>query len=84
MHIQVRLWNFMTHAYAEFEPGPGLNVIIGPNGTGKSTVVCAICLVLNGKPSVRMLVCVCERDRDRERERERERERKSEDLLTNL
>jgi chromosome segregation ATPase len=27
-------------------------VIIGPNGTGKSTVVCAICLGMTGKPSV--------------------------------
>jgi chromosome segregation ATPase len=33
-------------------PGPNLNVIIGPNGTGKSTVVCAICLGMGGKPSV--------------------------------
>lgn len=27
-------------------------MIIGPNGTGKSTVVCAICLGLGGKPSI--------------------------------
>lgn len=31
---RVRLHDFMTHADAEFEPGPGLNLIIGPNGTG--------------------------------------------------
>ncbi|KAK3581703.1 hypothetical protein CHS0354_031101 [Potamilus streckersoni] len=31
--------------------GPYLNVIIGPNGTGKSTIVCAICLGLGGKTS---------------------------------
>ncbi len=36
----------------EFRPGPRLNVIIGPNGTGKSTVVCAICLGLAGKTNV--------------------------------
>ena len=36
----------------EFSPGPNLNVIIGPNGTGKSTIVCAICLGMLGKPSV--------------------------------
>lgn len=28
-----------------------MNVIIGPNGTGKSTIVCAIVLGLGGKPS---------------------------------
>ncbi|KAJ7427663.1 Structural maintenance of chromosomes protein 5 [Willisornis vidua] len=30
--------------------GPNLNVVIGANGTGKSSVVCAICLGLAGKP----------------------------------
>lgn len=35
----------------EFQCGPYLNVIIGPNGTGKSTIVCAICLGLGGKTS---------------------------------
>ena len=33
-------------------PGANLNVIIGPNGTGKSTVVCAICLGMGGRPAV--------------------------------
>jgi len=27
-----------------------LNVVIGPNGTGKSTILCAICLGLGGEP----------------------------------
>ena len=27
-------------------------MIIGPNGTGKSTIVCGICLGLGGKTSV--------------------------------
>lgn len=27
-----------------------LNVVIGPNGTGKSTILCAICLGLGGQP----------------------------------
>jgi len=35
----------------EFKTGPHLNVIIGPNGTGKSAIVCAICLGLAGKTS---------------------------------
>ena len=38
-----------TYDSVEFTTGPYLNVIIGPNGTGKSTIVCAICLGLGGK-----------------------------------
>jgi len=41
-----------TYDAVEFRPGPYLNIIIGPNGTGKSTIVCAICLGLAGKPSL--------------------------------
>ncbi|KAK3096507.1 hypothetical protein FSP39_000824 [Pinctada imbricata] len=40
---------FRTYDSVEFKVGPFLNVIIGPNGTGKSTIVCAICLGLGGK-----------------------------------
>lgn len=36
----------------EVFPGDKLNVIIGPNGTGKSTIACAIVLGLGGKPTV--------------------------------
>ncbi|ESP05608.1 hypothetical protein LOTGIDRAFT_102434, partial [Lottia gigantea] len=43
---------FRTYDSVEFYPGPSLNVIIGPNGTGKSTIVCAICLGLAGKTSL--------------------------------
>lgn len=46
--IQVK--NFVTYSYAEFYPGPHLNMIIGPNGTGKSTMVAAIILGLGGSP----------------------------------
>ncbi|NWT05556.1 SMC5 protein, partial [Mionectes macconnelli] len=35
----------------EVYPGPSLNVVVGANGTGKSSIVCAICLGLAGKPS---------------------------------
>ncbi|NWQ85055.1 SMC5 protein, partial [Burhinus bistriatus] len=35
----------------EVRPGPNLNMIVGANGTGKSSIVCAICLGLAGKPS---------------------------------
>ncbi|KAF2017175.1 P-loop containing nucleoside triphosphate hydrolase protein [Aaosphaeria arxii CBS 175.79] len=44
--VRVKLRNFVTYTAAEFHPGPSLNMVIGPNGTGKSTLVCAICLGL--------------------------------------
>ena len=44
--VRVKLKNFVTYKEAEFFPGPSLNMVIGPNGTGKSTLVCAICLGL--------------------------------------
>lgn len=40
-----------TYDICEVRPGPNLNMIIGANGTGKSSIVCAICLGLAGKPS---------------------------------
>jgi chromosome segregation ATPase len=50
--VRVKLTNFVTYANAEFFPGPNLNMIIGPNGTGKSSLVCAICLGLGWNPNV--------------------------------
>ncbi|KAK6178810.1 hypothetical protein SNE40_011310 [Patella caerulea] len=47
--VRIKLENILTYDSVEFHPGPNLNVIIGPNGTGKSTIVCAICLGLAGK-----------------------------------
>lgn len=47
--VRIKLDNFLTYDSVEFLTGPSLNVIIGPNGTGKSSVVCAICLGLGGK-----------------------------------
>ncbi|NXK89107.1 SMC5 protein, partial [Formicarius rufipectus] len=40
-----------TYDGCEIYPGSNLNVVIGANGTGKSSIVCAICLGLAGKPS---------------------------------
>ncbi|GAB4819497.1 hypothetical protein N2152v2_006543 [Parachlorella kessleri] len=37
-----------TYAEAEIVPGPRLNLVLGPNGTGKSSLVCAICVGLAG------------------------------------
>ena len=31
---------------------PQMNFVIGPNGTGKSSVVCALCVGLNGSTKV--------------------------------
>ncbi|MCJ1284802.1 Structural maintenance of chromosomes protein 5 [Xylographa opegraphella] len=42
--VRVKLANFVTYTAVEFFPGSSLNMVIGPNGTGKSTLVCAICL----------------------------------------
>ena len=36
----------------EVLPGPYLNMIIGPNGTGKSTIVAAISIALGTKAKV--------------------------------
>lgn len=47
--VRVKVKNFTTYSYAEFNLSPTLNMIIGPNGTGKSTLVAAICLGLGGK-----------------------------------
>ncbi|ODV86729.1 hypothetical protein CANARDRAFT_6302 [[Candida] arabinofermentans NRRL YB-2248] len=47
--IRIKLRNFMSYELTEFHFGPTMNLIIGPNGTGKSTVVCAICIGLAGK-----------------------------------
>lgn len=50
--IRIKVANFVTYTSAEFHPGPKLNMVIGPNGTGKSTLVCAICLGLGWGPQV--------------------------------
>lgn len=50
--VKITLRNFVTYDYCEFSPGPQLNMIIGPNGTGKSTIVCAIALGLGGSPAL--------------------------------
>ena len=48
--VSVSMKNFLTYKECTVTFDPCLNVIIGPNGTGKSSIVCAICLGLNGKP----------------------------------
>ncbi|KAI0172672.1 P-loop containing nucleoside triphosphate hydrolase protein [Hypoxylon sp. FL1284] len=48
--VRVLVQDFVTYEHAEFHPGPNLNMVIGPNGTGKSSLVCAICLGLGYPP----------------------------------
>jgi chromosome segregation ATPase len=48
--VRIKVKNFVTYTAAEFKCRPSLNMIIGPNGTGKSTIVCAICLGLGFPP----------------------------------
>jgi hypothetical protein len=50
--VRIKLTDFVTYSDIEFLPGPRLNMVIGPNGTGKSTLVCAICLGLGWGPQV--------------------------------
>ncbi|XP_014813978.1 PREDICTED: structural maintenance of chromosomes protein 5 [Calidris pugnax] len=49
--VRIFMENFLTYDVCEVHPGPNLNMIVGANGTGKSSIVCAICLGLAGKPS---------------------------------
>ncbi|XP_071488629.1 structural maintenance of chromosomes protein 5-like [Diadema antillarum] len=50
--IRIKMENFMTYDSCEVYPGPHLNMIMGPNTTGKSTIVCALCLALNGSTNL--------------------------------
>ncbi|KAF4803599.1 structural maintenance of chromosomes 5 [Turdus rufiventris] len=49
--VRIFMKNFLTYSVCKVLPGPNLNVVLGANGTGKSSIVCAICLGLAGKPS---------------------------------
>ncbi|KAF8165900.1 P-loop containing nucleoside triphosphate hydrolase protein [Crassisporium funariophilum] len=50
--VRIQLHNFVTYDYVQFRPGPYLNMILGPNGTGKSSIACAIALGLNFPPAI--------------------------------
>ncbi|KIH50473.1 hypothetical protein ANCDUO_19448 [Ancylostoma duodenale] len=49
---KIHYHNFLTYDDVVCTPGPHLNVIIGTNGAGKSTVICGICLAVGGSPKV--------------------------------
>ncbi|KAL4440548.1 hypothetical protein ABPG75_003549 [Micractinium tetrahymenae] len=50
--MKVEVHNFMTYKHAVIEPGPKLNLVLGPNGTGKSSLVCAISIGLGGRTTL--------------------------------
>lgn len=56
--VRIQMKNFVTYDFVEFRPGPNLNMIFGPNGTGKSSIACAICIGLNGAPSVCLILSI--------------------------
>ncbi|KAF8789097.1 Structural maintenance of chromosomes protein 5 like protein [Argiope bruennichi] len=49
--VKIKLKGFMTYDDLEIKPNKGLNLIIGLNGSGKSSIMAAICLGLGGKPT---------------------------------
>ncbi|XP_014247932.1 structural maintenance of chromosomes protein 5 [Cimex lectularius] len=52
MIVRITLVDFVTYSNVEIYPKAKLNIILGPNGTGKSTFLCAVILGLGGKPTV--------------------------------
>ena len=46
--VRLKMKNFLTYDECEFYTGPRLNIVIGPNGTGKSALTHAICLACCG------------------------------------
>jgi chromosome segregation ATPase len=54
--VRIALENFLTYDSVSFTPGPDLNMILGPNGTGKSTIACAIAIGLGFSLKVRKMM----------------------------
>lgn len=50
--VRIHCVNFQTYDNVSCYPGPDLNMIIGPNGTGKSTLAAAIAVGLGFPPKV--------------------------------
>ena len=47
--VRISMKNFLTFSDTVVLPGPRLNLIIGPNGTGKSSIVNAVCICFAGR-----------------------------------
>jgi exonuclease SbcC len=50
---RLKLVNFRQHADTEFDLGPGLTAVIGPNGVGKTTLLEALAWSIYGNPAAR-------------------------------
>lgn len=50
--LRITCHNFQTYDDVTVHPGPALNMILGPNGTGKSTLASAMAIGLGFPPSV--------------------------------
>jgi hypothetical protein len=50
--VEIDMHNFMTYDHIKSRPGSRLNLVIGPNGTGKRSLVCAIAIGLAREPQV--------------------------------
>lgn len=50
--LKIVLVNFLTYNRCVIVPGPAMNMVVGANGTGKSSIVCAIALGLGFSPAV--------------------------------
>ncbi|CAI5442179.1 unnamed protein product [Caenorhabditis angaria] len=48
--LQISFHNFLTYEDTVCTPGENLNLILGHNGSGKSSIICGICLVFGGSP----------------------------------
>ncbi|HYL20332.1 MAG TPA: SMC family ATPase [Gemmatimonadales bacterium] len=51
--LRLRLVNFRQHADTELEFGPGITGIVGPNGSGKTTILEGIAWAIYGTQAVR-------------------------------
>ncbi|CAB3411049.1 unnamed protein product [Caenorhabditis bovis] len=48
--LRIEFHNFLTYEHTVCKPGENLNLILGHNGSGKSSIICGICLVFGGSP----------------------------------
>ncbi|CAI2331625.1 unnamed protein product [Caenorhabditis sp. 36 PRJEB53466] len=48
--LRVIFHNFLTYEHTSFVPTASLNMILGHNGSGKSSIICGICLACGGSP----------------------------------